>query len=193
MNGDDTSFGNARVVVLSRDVALARAARCDTDGAAYQCTRTSSPYEAAAELLARPVLALVLDLRCLTPRHLRLLSMARENHVEVLAVGSLPFGVTTTDLSGVRLMAVNNLPDELRRLARVQPPAARAPAPEAKPAVEMVPEVESPGEPVRAAPSRPVKRFIQTSGPHPLRERAADRPADLLTDEELAALLEDRT
>ena len=180
------------MVVLSRDVALARAARCDTDGAVYQCAGTSSPYEAAAELLARPVLALVLDLRCLTPRHLRLLSVARENHVEVLAVGSLPFGITTTDLSGVRLMAVNDLPDELQRLARVSP--APAPAIETQPAAEVVPEVEAPREPpVRTVPARPLKQPIETGGPRALRERPAHRPGDLLTDEELAALLEDQT
>ena len=194
MNGADTSSGSARVVVLSRDVALARAARCDTDGAAYQCAGTSGPYEAAAEILAGPVLALVLDLRCLTPRHLRLLSIARENHVDVLAVGSLPFGITTTDLSGVRLMAVNDLPDELRRLARVSSAAARAPATKTEPAAEAVPEVEAPREaPVRAVPAKPLKQPPQTGGPRALGERPAHRPTDLLTDEELAALLEDQT
>jgi len=194
MNGDDISSGSSRVVVLSRDVALAGAVRCDTDGAAYQCAGTSGPYEAAAELLAGPVLALVLDLRCLTPRHLRLLSIARENHVEVLAVGSLPFGITTTDLSGVRLTAVNDLPDELRRLARVGPAAARAPATGTGPAPEAAPEVEAPREPlVRAAPAGPPKQPVQTGGPRASGERPAHRPTDLLTDEELAALLEDRT
>lgn len=80
--------------------------------------RTESGYEAAAELLAAPAAALVVDLRLLAGKHLRLLEIARSLDVEVLAVGSLPIGMTAEDLSGVRLIARRDLPGLLQALAR---------------------------------------------------------------------------
>jgi len=181
MEGDDTSCGALRVVVLSRDPGLAKATRCAAAGTAARCVGVGSPYEAAAEVLDGQVLALVLDLRCLTPRHLGLLEVARRVRVEVLAIGSLPLGVSTADLSGVRLVAAVDLADQLRRLARGHEGA------------------EVGNEPVRAKPARDKPREPATKKPIRIAPAAAPsrrsfhRPADLLTDEELAALLEDRS
>ena len=67
--GDNTkSYRGRKVIVLSRDAMFAQAAQSDNSTSQYRCLRVASPYEAAAELLAEPPLAMVVDLRCLTPQ-----------------------------------------------------------------------------------------------------------------------------
>jgi hypothetical protein len=109
MDDGRTPSSGGRVVVLSLDVALA--AVDATDEVSLEVVRADSAYEAAAELLAAPTSALVLDLRLLAPRHLRLLEIARSLDVEMLAVGTLPKALSTEDLSRVRLIARRDLPD----------------------------------------------------------------------------------
>jgi len=118
----DDSESEARIVVLSQDSSLAWSP--DGRGAGVVCVHAPSGYEAAAELLAAATTALVVDLRLLAGRHLRLLELARDLHVEVFAVGSLPIGMTAEDLSGVRLMARGDLPAAVRALAHLPLPAA---------------------------------------------------------------------
>jgi len=191
----------------------------------------SSPYEAAAELLAEHPLALVIDMRCLTPGDLPLVEMARQRDLEVLAVGSLPFGVCTADLSGVRLTARGDLSASLRDLSaglgraaapvvdvpragpvgEVRPPRPEAEAPEAQ--VEESPHMtalaqwvikasrvgqdaaETPpteNEKTNPAPARDQNEHKNEQKDEQKDEKLPDRPGELLTSEELAALLEDR-
>ena len=194
-----TNLSRRRVVVLSPDAA-AFAPAGEAAGAGLEFIRVGSAYEAAAELVAAapappngPVLALVVDLRLLSHRHLRLLQIARQGGAEVLAVGGIPPGLTAEDLSGVRLLARAELPAMLAKLA--QPPAERrsssspppaagqyvsdAPVPEAD-----EPEAATPVEPAQAEPAAPLP------GNSPPRAARAD-PRIILTKEELAALLED--
>lgn len=107
--------------------------------------RAPSGYEAAAELLAARAEALVVDLRLLGGKHLRLLEIARTQGVEILAVGSLPIGMTAEDLSGVRLISRRDLGGALAALARSSGGggAGQAIAPEA------------PVEPIVALPESP--------------------------------------
>ena len=103
-----------RAVVLSPSGALRSAVA--GGGAALECIFVATAYEAAAELIAAPALAIVIDLRLMGPRHLRLLQIARERRVEMLAVGSIPPGLTAEDLSGLRLLARADVKAALQRL-----------------------------------------------------------------------------
>jgi hypothetical protein len=103
-----------RAVVLSPGGALRSAVA--GGGAALECIFVATAYEAAAELIAAPALAIVIDLRLMGPRHLRLLQIARERRVEMLAVGSIPPGLTAEDLSGIRLLARADVKPALQRL-----------------------------------------------------------------------------
>lgn len=206
-----TNLSRRRVVVLSPDAAAFAPAGRHSDsasageaaGAGLEFIRVGSAYEAAAELVAAahappngPVLALVVDLRLLSHRHLRLLQIARQGGAEVLAVGGIPPGLTAEDLSGVRLLARAELPAMLRKLA--QPPAERRSSPSPPPSAAdegryvsdaPVPEADEPEaappvEPAQAEPAAPLP------GDSPPRAARAD-PRIILTKEELAALLED--
>jgi hypothetical protein len=107
MDGGRTSSRNGRVIVLSRDSALVAAVR--RMGGRMEPVFVPTAYEAAAEILTSSAAALVLDLRLLGPRHGRLLEIAREKHLEMLAVGALAAGMTTEDLNGIRLVARGDL------------------------------------------------------------------------------------
>ena len=160
----------ARVVILSRDPALAADELRDVAGAEVHGIRVASPYEAAAEMLAAPVSVLLADLRSLSRRHLRLLEIARELDVEILAVGTLPSGLTAEQLSGVRLLSMRDLPAAIARVS--------SPAEEAAPVTgERVPAAH----PVRLTPAKP-----QAEEPA---EIDSNDLGKLLTPEEIAALL----
>lgn len=119
-NSTRGSVRDARVVVLSQDASLAWLT--DSPGARVVLAHVRSGYEAAAELLAAPAAALVVEMRLLGARHVSLLEIARDLDVEVLGVGSLPIGMTAEDLSGVRLIARGDLARAVRALARLRPP-----------------------------------------------------------------------
>ena len=87
MPGDRQAIG--RIVVFSRDGAVASQVRAWAVGQAggAAVAHVTGGYEAAAELLAEPVAALVVDLPCLTARHARLLDVARRRRVEMIGVG----------------------------------------------------------------------------------------------------------
>jgi hypothetical protein len=203
--GDNTkSYWGRKVIVLSRDAMFAQAAQSDNSTSQYRCLRVTSPYEAAAELLAEPPLAMVVDLRCLTPGDLPLIEMARQRGLEVLAVGAVPLGVTTTDLSGVRLSARDHISAHLENLASL--PLSGEPVP-------VSPQTDSEEVPDLASMARWIKRVspdtdrtaVETEdSPPPTPPKAPrgevpvndeppiDSPSDLLTREELTALLEDQ-
>jgi len=123
-----------RVVILARDGELA-SPNPQTLGLNVTFVRAEGGYEAAAELLAHPAMALLIDLPCLTPRHRKLLHVARQLGVEVLGVGAFPPGLSAGDLSGMRLISMNDLPATLRAIAPPPPPVAAA-----KPSVAVAPK-----------------------------------------------------
>jgi len=213
----------ARVVVLAaagggHDLPPARATDEAAEAPKLQCIHVVSAYEAAAEILVAPTLALVADLRLVAGRHLRLLEIARQMAVEVLAVGAVPAGLTGEDLSGVRLSSRADLAAALARLAgEYEEPGEASPSPASlqAPAVEVneFDAVASPGEaPPPHVPSdgegeleAEIVEPVEPISPEQLRaeamrnRRAAAQPpapeppaepSRLLSPEELAALLE---
>jgi hypothetical protein len=127
-------MGEHRVVVLARDGKLIPPDP-RTLGLNVVFVRAEGGYEAAAELLSRPAMALLIDLPHLTLPHRKLLHVARQLGVEVLGVGAFPTGLSAGDLSGMRLISTDDLPSELRNLlqrAESAPPAATAPKPDVR-------------------------------------------------------------
>ncbi len=133
MINDGTSLPAPLVVVLARQ------AVDHVAGAETVCV--SGAYEAAAELLAAREshagrLALVVDLGLLWPRHLGLLQVARNLHVEMLAFGMAAAGLDAEQLTGLRLVSRVSLPESLAQFARrqVEPGHAEEPTPPEEPA-----------------------------------------------------------
>ncbi len=180
---------NGRVVVLTRDGFRLDAGLPEV-AAAYSggiCVATG--YEAAAELFAAPVRALVIDLSLLTRRHLRLMELARDLSAEVLAVGSVPTGFGSEQLSGVRLVSRADLPKLLERLLE------SAPSPPAPDEADTAPAIE----PREEAPQPPAEKPAPTEEPAVVENVSNERQdngdyvptklGDVLTSEEIAALL----
>ncbi|HAU38411.1 MAG TPA: hypothetical protein DCX07_11950, partial [Phycisphaerales bacterium] len=82
MNRRNAIAPRPRVVVLSRRAELPAPLR---DRVGIQASPVGSAYEAAAELLAAPAAAIIVDLALLTAADARLVKLARELEVEVLA------------------------------------------------------------------------------------------------------------
>jgi hypothetical protein len=178
-----------RVVILSRDHTLARAELEELCSRGMQCLRWSSAYEVAAELLSGTVDALVLDLRMLTGRNTRVLQIARERGVEVLAVGMLPASVSTENLSGVRLAGMRDLPEILQQLG------TRAPVKPETPPQPPTPEPAEPAETEAAPVEEPPAEAPPEAPPDPPADKAKSVESmgqmhGVLTPEELSALLE---
>ena len=114
MDTGRTSSGDGRIVVLSHDVNLLASVNTRTE---FECLQSATTYEAAAEILAGPTIALVIDLRLLTMQHLGLLEIARQRPLEMLGVGAVSPGLTAEDLSGVRLVSRRDLASVLAGLA----------------------------------------------------------------------------
>ncbi len=192
MESVGTSLPALRVIVLARDVSL----RLELGSLGAAVVQVATPYEAAAEALAQPAAVAVVDLRLLTPRHLRLLEILRSRRVEVLALGSPAGGVAIEQLSGVRLMAREHLKSAVERLRaeRVTPVsdldaelARMAPGGEPQPAFRpQRPPAEQPAAP---APEKPQQAAPQARLAAPHAPDADMR--SILTPEELSALLED--
>jgi hypothetical protein len=83
------------------------------------CAAVTSAYEAAAELLASPAAALVVDLRVLRPGHAGLIRIARKAGAELWGVGPLPAWASSDQLNGMRLLGRGQLAEALRRLGAV--------------------------------------------------------------------------
>ncbi len=163
----DNLSGGARIIAWSQDSSLTWSAGGPGVGA---IVRVASGYEAAAELLAAPAAALVVDLRLLGGKHLGLLEIARSLAVEVLAVGALPIGMTADDLSGVRLIARCDLADALVGPAAPPEPVDQAPA---SPPIRIAPdgprqpETEAVEPAGASTPAEPTDQEVQdeTAGP----------------------------
>ncbi len=185
------SYWGRKIIILSRDASLARAVGCEGSASQYRCVRVTSPYEAAAELLSEPPLAMVVDLRCLTPGDLPLIEMARQRGLEVLAVGSVPLGITTVDLSGVRLSSRDHLSVLLETFSKSPPSVGRVPvSSQAVPGES--PELSSLARSIRKA-SRTAPKAADAPAPTADNKPPIDSPDDLLTRAELAALPEDES
>ncbi len=166
-----------RVVVLSRQQALASLALAGSGASRMQIIRVESPYQGAAEILAEPTEAMVVDFRLLSIQHLRLIKIARELGVAVLAVGALPVNISSDELSGVQLVGRGDLADALSRIASEASSTGTAPA-----------------RPVKLTPAKlPSQAAIEPDQPSEDQSffGKANRPSNLLTSEELASLLED--
>lgn len=219
MEGSKASGNGVRVVILSRGFPAVGLRPEDLRAAGLRCVRVSSAYEAAAELLAEPSAALVIELGLLHGPHTRLLEIARDLDVEMLALGTLAAGASADDLSGLRLLSRSEVPAVLRKLGLAPAPIAEQPETPSGPSdVEPHPAKLVPKHPARKASPEHAKRTIATApqastsppsvprarglgpadagqvrapstGELPSGENAA--PRDLLTPEELSALLED--
>ena len=112
-----SSSCQGRAVILSGDRSLAESCRASR----LECVVVGSAYEAAAELLAAPTVAMIVDLKLLTARHVRLLEIARQMGMEMLGVGTLCSAMAADQLSGLRLVSRADLPEtEMgRRVERV--------------------------------------------------------------------------
>ena len=209
------------VVALVRDVPAFRCDASDLGAVPFRCAVFSSAYQAAAELLARPVAALVMELGLIGRRHVQLLELARGLNVPMLGVGALPTDLTAGDLAGVRLIARADLAAELGRLIQTPQPSQAAPT---CPLPPTQPDQLAPDDPAyrsdRSPPlpsdqdaPRPIAAPEQAPGPAeapppspaapapagPYAPAAAPagryeplRPSELLTAEEIAALLENQ-
>jgi hypothetical protein len=139
----------------------------------------SGAYEAAAELLAAPSAALVLDLGLLWPRHFGLLRVAREMGAEMLAFGTAVAGVDSEQLTGVRLVSRARLPERLAELAR-QPALTERPIPAQEPELE---EEPAQAREIPASHPLPAARLVSAkkspAPPWDSNERAESPPVDL--------------
>jgi hypothetical protein len=115
-NGGETGLPLVRVVALVRHPMAAPA------GVHVVCVQ--SAYEAAAEMLAVPAAALIVDLGMLLGRNLRLLQIARQGKAELLAFGSAAAALDAEQLSGLRLVSQAQLAEAMQGLAPARPEAA---------------------------------------------------------------------
>jgi len=154
-------------------------------GRGGQFVRVSTAYEAAAELLAGPADALVVDLRLLKSAHMPLLDIARRRAVELLGTGALPWGASSDQLAGMKLVARGQLAEAVLAVAaRPTGPPEAAETP------------QQPAPPAQGAQPSQGEKVGQTAqaGTYETQVPAASGAAGeepLLTDEELSALLGD--
>jgi hypothetical protein len=206
-----------RVVVLSPESLRPVLANL---GANVECVSVANPYEAAAEIIASPAMAVVIDLRLMAPRHLRLLQIARAQGAELLAVGAIPAGLSAEDLSGVRLTARAELKAVLEAILKTRqgryegaaaqqgkravlvpaPSDAQEPLPGEIQDATPVEEIERPhlngqsSPPVQTpSPLRQVPVAPLAEQPLPRPRPGAQDPRSILSSEEMAALLEDES
>ena len=115
MSDERGQFGSARVVVLSPDDAREGSHLWSELSDSFECVPISTHYEAAAEVLSGGVVALVIDLSLMSPRHGSLLDIARHGKVRVFGFGAIPAGLSSEDLRGVWLVDRAGLLGELYR------------------------------------------------------------------------------
>ena len=117
----------------------------------------------------------------------------RQRNLEVLAVGVIPLGIATADLSGVRLAAGEHLPGLLESMVSASL-SGQGVSDSAQAGPVETAELSSMSRWVGRTPSEEPEG-PKTKTPIPVRsgqdQTRVDRPNDLLTREELTALLED--
>jgi hypothetical protein len=217
MAGHDTDSPPLPVALFTDDPKLrARAASLRCDG--WRMVHAPTGYEAAAEILAADAAALLVDLRALTANHQGLLGLAREKGVPAFGIaGPVPTDMAAR-IGELRPVEVEDVPAILASLGRMWARAdADEPAPQATPAgedeCEQAPEPtpdheagpagvyesEPADEPAPPRPDAPAQTdAAPTTTPQPDAPTQPDAPAPapkklggLLTDDEIASLLED--
>ena len=200
MTGPDPVSPPLRVVVVSDDPKLrARAMYLRADG--WRLAFAPTGYEAAAELLAGPVAALLVDLRALTPRHEGLLELAREAGAAAYGIA----GPVPSDMAGrlgeLRPVDIEDVPAILaslgRKWARAQDEARQS---DSEKTPEDAPGHEQAGLYVPRSDDEPTPTETEPAS-EPAGAKPAEPPADAapkpktlgerLTDAEIASLLED--
>lgn len=172
----------ARVVILSRDETFC------ADLAGVSCVRVTGPYEATAELLAGPTLAVVIDLRALAPRHARLVEIAQQLGAEAIGCGKMSAALSAAPISGLRLLDTRHVPAEIERLLEQAGGCAELDTP------ELAADEESQDDPPPEQAAPAANPFARPAAPDP--EPSPQRPdppslssSNLLTPQEIAALL----
>jgi len=194
MAGRDPISPPLRAVLLSRDPILgARALRLCADG--WRAVRVDSGYEAAAEILASPVAALLIDFRSLGGLHRGLLALARRMEVRLAAIaGKTPPDLTPDDLQGLQRIEIGDIPAALASARNAMTNVGDAP--DAQAGAAALPEApqayvaEQPEPAPAPAPAEvplPEEKLVMLTP----RSDKPKTPPGLLTPDELAALLED--
>ena len=148
---------------------------------------TASGYEAAAELLAAPAAALLLDLGRITDVHRPLLTMAGRLKIPVVAFGAVRASMSGEWLAGLHLATRASAAEVLSSVlgeAPAEGTAAEA-GQEAAAAGRSLAPPQAEYKPADA--EAPSAAGAEAPPPRPRHQPA--RPAGLLTDDELKALL----
>jgi hypothetical protein len=154
-----------RIVVCTRDRAVLAA--CGS------AAHAQGPLEAAAEVLAQPADAMVLDGRLLTMRDAGLLRVAGRCAASVLVVYA---DACRLDIDPEDRLSLGDLPSALARVPKFEAPAGAEPAPpRPDESASIEPAPQRPAEPTGAAPPAAGVKTLHSQR--------------LLTDEELSALL----
>lgn len=143
--------------------------------------RAAGAYQAAAEMLAEPAAALVVDLGRITAGHAGLLSLAGRLGVPVIAFGEVSADLGADALGSARLITREGLPEALDRIL---PPE---PAQSAESAESTSPEDQA-GAAARAEAAEEAPPAAEAAA-EPEAPRTPGRPAEMLTQAELDALL----
>jgi len=194
-----------RIIVVGGEDLARKAIR----GGRLQPVRADSCYEAAAELLSAGADAIVLDLELMARQHVGLLALARHAGAKVFVAGRLPKDMGSDELSGVMLLGEEELPAAIDGFSAPAPEGERpAQAPATEPEQSVRPDEAPPlsrdepgaGQAEEAfspenRQAEPGSRAAESAGPADSpanRDRQVPlRPSELLTPEELSALLED--
>lgn len=204
MDECDSNSSLLRAVLLSHDPLVGARVEC-LCRQGWQIIRVATGFEAAAEILASPVTALLIDLRAMSDIHRRLLELAERLEVQSLAIVGNGLGTNEPALTHLRRVALEDIPTVLATMAAEVTVSAHSKAPEdprdthpdtgvyeptVAPATQastknpagIPPAARDEAPPVQAEE----KRVLLTPKSKPPKTRQA-----LLTAEELAALLED--
>lgn len=165
----------------------------------------ASGFEGAAEILASPVTAMLIDLRAMSGIHGRLLELAGRMKVQSFVIVGDGLGTNKPALPQLRRVRLEDIPAVLATLAAEEAPVAQPKAPEepldthpgpgryeptSAPAIQTSVESSATSPQTDRDESPPAqaegKRVVLTPKSKPPKSRQA-----LLTAEELAALLED--
>lgn len=178
----------------------------------------ASGYEAAAQLLCQPAEALLVDLSRLPAPHVPLLELAGRLHVPVIGFGTIMTSLPRTLLAGLHMTSQDQVAAVLEEVLAgvatpeegaiappttpqtvppvMEPPAVAAPltaSPAAAPplAVPRSPELAAVCPPAEVAAEKP-RSMPAGAIPVARAERPPGRPMELLSPEEINALLEEK-
>ena len=213
MNEPSPHLDGVRIVVFSRDPSFADLT-VPAASAGAQIALVPTALEALAEMLAEPAVALAVDLRAMEARHRRLLDVAAGCDIEILAVANTLPPLRAQDYCGARVLGRDQLSEalvELTNSAMIADRLGRAPAapdqaqtrPSGIPQRPTQPPGQGPGNgsPGHYVPDvheasltdSPAEDVLETASQDDQAIPASDPVPELLSPEELSALLEDET